>query len=84
MDRLNMAIALLQEAKKEKENLEIYNRDLKKIPGYGEPGHWEELDQLLKRFPRTPKKSVINDNIKITTADYNKIVSTFIRTYKLK
>ena len=65
MDRLDMAIALLQEAKREKENLEIYNRDLKKIPGYGEPGHWDALDQLLKRFPRTPKKSVINDNIKM-------------------
>lgn len=65
MDRLNMAIALLQEAKTEKENLEIYNQEYKKIPAYGEPGHWDALDQLLKRFPRTPKKSVINDNIKM-------------------
>lgn len=65
MDRLNMAIALLEEAKKEKENLEIYNRELKKIPRYGEPGHWEAYDRLLTKFPRTPKKSVINDNIKM-------------------
>lgn len=65
MDRLNMAIALLQEAKTEKENLEIYNREYKRIPKYGDPGHWEAWDRLLKKFPRTPKKSVINDNIKM-------------------
>ena len=65
MDRLDMAIALLQEAKGEKKNLDSFNREIKNIPDYGEPGHWDELDKILKKYPRTPKKSVINDNIKM-------------------
>ncbi len=65
MDRLDMAIALLQEAKTEKNNLEIYNREYDRIPQYGAPGHWDALNRLLTKFPRTPKKSVINDNIKM-------------------
>ena len=65
MDRLDMAIALLEEAKEEKARLAKYEKDYSNIPKYGAPGYWEAWDKMIKKYPRTPKKSVINDNIKM-------------------
>ena len=65
MDRLDIAIALLEEAKEEKKNLELYNKEYEKLPSYKEPGYRVALDNFFEKFPRIPKKSVINDNIKM-------------------
>lgn len=63
MDRLDMAIALLQEAKAEKENLAEYEKAYANLPT--DSNHWNEYAKLLEKYPRIPKKSVINDNIKM-------------------
>ena len=63
MDRLDMAIALLEEAKQERENLKIYDKEYEKLPNYGDPGYFEAWEKFDERFPRSPKKSVVNDNI---------------------
>lgn len=65
MDRLSMAIALIQEAQEEKERLAEYNAALEEVPPYGRPDHWESLNEVYKKFSPTPKKSVINDNLKM-------------------
>jgi len=65
MDHLDIAITLLQEAKEEKALLKEYEKDNAKLPKYGEPGYWEACNKLFKKYPRTPKKSVINDNVKM-------------------
>lgn len=67
MDRLDMAIALLQEAKVEKERLAEYNKEYSKISHYGSPDYDPEREQKFwsKWWTRIPKKSVINDNIKM-------------------
>lgn len=65
MDRLDMALALIQEAKEEKTRLEAFNKALKEIPPYDDPDHWKAWRQVYDRFSPTPKKSVINDNLKM-------------------
>lgn len=65
MDRLDMALALIQEAKEEKALLERYKKDNSKLPGYGEPGYREAVDDFFKKYPKTPHKSVVNDNLKM-------------------
>lgn len=66
MDRLDMAIALLQEAKEEKERLAQYNKEYSKLSFYGSPDYDpEENRRFWKKWSRVPKKSVINDNIKM-------------------
>lgn len=65
MDRLDMALALIQEAKEEKALLEKYEKDNSKLPGYGEPGYREAIDDFFKKYPKTPHKSVVNDNLKM-------------------
>ena len=64
MDRLDMAIALLQEAKEEKERLVDYEKENAKIC-YDDPDRYRKWEELHRKYPRTPKKSVINDNIKM-------------------
>lgn len=65
MDRLDMAISLIQEAKSERENLKIYDKEHEKLPKWGDPGYWEAWSKFVRRFPRAPKKSVVNDNLKM-------------------
>lgn len=65
MDRLSMALELIREAQVEKENLKQYTEELDKLPGYGEPDHWEKWQELDRKFKRIPKKSVVNDNLKL-------------------
>lgn len=64
MDRLSMAIALIQEAQEEKKRLAEYNAALEEVPPYDHPDHWRAWDDVYTRFRPTPKKSVINDNLK--------------------
>ncbi len=69
MDRLDMALALIQEAKEEKARLEAftaeYNRaaeiDLRDPEKYS----WVERQKVYNKFTPTPHKSVVNDNLKM-------------------
>ena len=65
MDKLDIAIALLFDARDEKKRLESYNADRKKLPRVGEPGYYEALDKLDTKYKRIPTKAVVNDNIKM-------------------
>ena len=66
MDRLDMAIALLQEAKAEKERLAEFEDELSKVPRRPTcEADYEKRDRFWDKWPRIPKKSVINDNIKM-------------------
>lgn len=65
MDRLDMALDLIREAQVEKENLTKYAEEYAKLPAYSDPNYWTALRELDRKYKRTPKKSVINDNLKI-------------------
>lgn len=65
MDRLDMALILIQEAKGEKERLIEYEKDRSKIPLYGEPGRKEALDNFDIKWCKKPRKSIVNDNLKM-------------------
>lgn len=65
MDRLSMAIALIQEAQEEKKRLAEYHAALEKVPSYDHPDYWKALNKVYEKFNPTPKKSVINDNLKM-------------------
>lgn len=61
MDRLEMVISLIEEAKVERDRLIAYEKALKKI-GY----KWcPERYEIEKKFSPTPRKSIVNDNLKI-------------------
>lgn len=63
MDRLDVVIALLQEAKEEKKRLEAMEKEIAKIPK-GLDDYWRLRCEIEARYKPTPHKSVINDNIK--------------------
>lgn len=65
MDKIDIAIALLQEAREEKLLLERYEKDQAKLPGWRDPGRVEAVNRFYDKYPRAPKKSIINDNIKM-------------------
>lgn len=65
MTRLDMAIALLQEAKKQKELLEEFESDSEDLPAYGDPDRPVAVEAFYRKWRKIPKKSVINDNIKM-------------------
>lgn len=63
MDRLEMAMALIEEAKAEKARLDKYNGEIQKL--FKTKGWtWQQRYEIDKRYSPVPKKSVINDNIK--------------------
>ena len=70
MDRLSMAIALIQEAQEEKKRLAEYNAALEEVPPYDHQYHWKALNEVYEKFSPTPKKSVINDNLKMRPGSY--------------
>ena len=63
MDRLEMAIELIREAIDEKKRLEAYDKDRSKLPDYKDPR--EALGKFYDKYPSAPKKSIVNDNIKM-------------------
>lgn len=63
MDRLDMAIALIQEAKEERKRLEAMEKEIAKIPGSGRD-YWSMRMEIESRYNPTPHKSVVNDNLK--------------------
>lgn len=65
MDRLSMALDLIREAQVEKENLRKYAEEYAKLPKYGDPNYWDAVRKLDLKYKRIPKKSVVNDNLKI-------------------
>lgn len=65
MDRLEIALELIREAIDEKKRLEIYNKEYSKLPGYRDPNFREARDKFYAKYPTSPKKSIINDNIKM-------------------
>ena len=62
MDRLDMALALIREAKEEKKRLEAMEKEIDKLPLTA--GYWNRRYEIEARYKPTPHKSVINDNIK--------------------
>ena len=65
MDRLEMAIELIREAIEEKKRLEIYRKERSKIPNHTDPKFREAMDKFYEKYPSPPKKSIVNDNIKM-------------------
>lgn len=59
MDNLDVAIHLLQEAKKNRDKLEAYKYELQ----LGYDG--DELHELLRRYTPTPTVASVNDNLKM-------------------
>ena len=62
MDRLDMAVALIQEAKEERKRLEAMEKEIAKIPRG--PDYWRNRCEIENRYSPTPHKSVVNDNLK--------------------
>lgn len=68
MDRLDMAIALIEEAQEEKSRLRGFERDYKEAlaKDMEAPGHsWENRSKVYRAYSPTPHKSVVNDNLKM-------------------
>jgi hypothetical protein len=62
MDRLDMALALIQEAKEERKRLEAMEKEIDKIPSG--PNYWAIRCEIERRYSPTPHKSVVNNNLK--------------------
>lgn len=65
MDRLEIAVELIQEAIVVKKYYENYHNDYQKLPDYGSPNFVEARDKFYKKYPVRPKKSIVNDNLKM-------------------
>lgn len=63
MDRLEVAIALIQEAKEEKKRLEAMEKEVDKIPL--DSSYWSRVYEIREKYNPVPCKAVINDNLKI-------------------
>lgn len=59
MDNLEMAIALLQGAINERNRLQEHDEEIAKCQT------WEEECRVYEKYKRIPKKSLINDNLKM-------------------
>lgn len=59
MDNLDIAIHLLQEAKKNRDKLEAYKSELRLCD------NGDELYELLRRYTPTPTVASVNDNLKM-------------------
>ena len=59
MDNLEMAIALLQGALNERNRLQEHDEEIAKCQT------WEEECEVYEKYKRIPKKSIINDNLKM-------------------
>lgn len=65
MDKLDIALALIEEAKAEKKRLKEYQKEYANLPDYSSANHWEAWRKLDEKYSPVPKKSVINDNLKM-------------------
>ena len=66
-DDLAIAIHLLQEAKEERDRYNEYLRRCSELYGKDLPSHERDKirAEIFRDFPHEPKKSIVNDNIKI-------------------
>lgn len=62
MDNLDMALALIQEAKEERKRLEAMEREIDNIPVGSD--YWSIRAKVEARYKPTPHKSVVNDDLK--------------------
>lgn len=66
MDRLDMAIELILEAQEEKNRLIGFERDYNEALTKDNEAHsWENRNKVYRAYSPTPKKSVVNDNLKM-------------------
>lgn len=65
MDRLDMAIELIREAKRERKRIEDMDREIKAIREISGSDYWRERCAIEAKYSPLPHKSVINDNLKI-------------------
>lgn len=66
MDRLDIVLALIQEAKEEKRRLEAMEMEIAKIPKNLNPIDYCRFRyEIDDRYSPIPHKSIVNDNIKI-------------------
>lgn len=69
MDRLEMAISLIEEAQEERRRLIGYERAyleaFEKDTADPNKYTWENRNKVFKAYHPIPKKSVINDNLKM-------------------
>ena len=64
MDRLDMVIELVQEAKEERKRLEAMEKEIQKLAMPITSDYWSRRAEIENRYKPTPRKSVINDNLK--------------------
>lgn len=62
MDNLAVAMALIQEAKEEKERLIKFQKDRDAFYAKPAPKDWGEL---YRKWPKEPHQSVVRDNLKV-------------------
>lgn len=67
MDRLDMALALIEEAKVEKKRFEEYENEYKlaTVTDLENGGSWNEREKVWEKYTPIPKKSIVNDNLKM-------------------
>ena len=60
MDNFDMAVALIKEAQRERDLVHAYEKDTR------EAHETSNFDSYFKRwYPGVPRKSIVNDNIKL-------------------
>lgn len=64
MDKLDLALELVQIAKDERNRLKKYNKELEKFYASGSR-NWEERNKIELRYSPTPRKAVINDSLRM-------------------
>lgn len=66
MDRLDMVLELVQEAKTEREALAKYEREYNEaLEKDLKTGGYKERSKVWEKYTPTPKKSHVNDNLKM-------------------
>ena len=64
MDRLDIAIDLIREAREERKRLAKMETEIDLIP-MSAPDYWKRRYDIEAKYTPMPHKSVINDNLKI-------------------
>jgi hypothetical protein len=62
MDSFDMVMALIKEAKEEKRRYEAHHKEYMAVLDSPEPRDWQTF---YREHPETPRKSIVNDNIKL-------------------
>lgn len=65
VNRLDIVIVLLEEAKTEKDLLVKFDKEYLELPPLDTPNRGDRLYQFYKKWDKIRRKSVVNDNIKM-------------------